>query len=197
MNLICFGSSITESAGFPEGERWPTILQFRLEQWKPGAWKVFNRGIGGHTTTDLLDRFETDVAPLLPGVVLLQVGGNDSAVRPWCGLHRVSVDEFLRNLHGIHDAVSARGGRTVFMTYHRFRLTETIDYKPYASATRAVARSCGAPIIDLYRMMVERETEVSTFVVEDGLHLTALGNVLYAEMVFEGLQEILPGPPDT
>jgi lysophospholipase L1-like esterase len=191
-NVICFGSSITQAGGVPEPQRWPTIVQAELNAWRPGAYSVTNRGIGGNTTANLVDRFGADVLPLLPGVVVLQIGGNDACLVPWAkGVQRVSADEFRRNLRALQAAVAGRGGTMVFSTYHRFDTGHIESYKAYARITREVAAATGSPLIDLYRMMVERGTELAGFVTEDGIHLTADGNAQYAAMVLDGLKPVL------
>jgi lysophospholipase L1-like esterase len=192
MEIICFGSSITQAGGVPEPQRWPTIVGVELNAWRPGEYEVHNRGIGGNTTANLVDRFGTDVLPLLPGVVVLQIGGNDASPLPWAnGLQRVSVTEFERNIRALQTAVAERGGTMVFTTYHRFDTGHVESYKAYARTTRRVAIETGSPLIDLYRMMVARNADLKGFVTEDGIHLTANGNAQYAAMVLEGLKPIL------
>ncbi|MBT7161127.1 MAG: SGNH/GDSL hydrolase family protein [Victivallales bacterium] len=191
-NVICFGSSITQAGGVPEPQRWPTIVQAELNAWRPGAYSVTNRGIGGNTTANLVDRFASDVQPLLPGVVVLQIGGNDACLVPWAeGVQRVSVTEFERNLRALQAAVAGRGGTMAFSTYHRFNTGHIESYKAYARMTRRVAAETGSPLIDLYRMMAEREIGLENFVTEDGIHLTANGNAQYAAMVLDGLKPVL------
>ena len=79
----------------------------------------------------------------------------------------------------------------VFTTYHRFVTGHVESYKAYARVTRKVAAETGSPLIDLYRMMAEREIGLADFVSTDGIHLTANGNAQYAAMVFAGLRPIL------
>ena len=64
MNVVCFGDSIMHAAEFSECNRWPNILQRKLDVWRHGAFTVFNRGIGGNTSARGFDRLETDVIPL-------------------------------------------------------------------------------------------------------------------------------------
>ena len=191
MNVVCFGSSITAARGFAEKERWPTALQSMLERWRPGEFAVYNRGIGGNTSANLMDRFGLDVLPLLPATVILQVGGNDCCVREWLAVSRVSLPEFRRNLKELHRATTASAGTLVFTTYHIFRDERLTEYKAYALATREVAAECEAPLVDLYRMMEKRGTDLDSFLGEDGIHLSPTGNIEYAEMMFEALQSIL------
>ena len=81
MNIICFGDSITEAAEVAPTARWPTVLQSKLDEWKPGRFKVHNLGIGGHTSAQGFDRLDEDLLPVLPGLVVVQFGFNDANVR--------------------------------------------------------------------------------------------------------------------
>lgn len=189
MNIICFGDSITQAGGFAEGDRWPTALQSRL-----GAHKVYNRGIGGHTTAQGLDRFEGDVLPLLPGLLLVEFGFNDSHVKPWTSLSRVSLGEFSRNLAEFGRPARARGGDVVYIVNHMFAGDwDTPTETPYSEAIRAVARELSAPTIDLPVLLRQRGVPASDFLSADGCHLTAQGNHIYAELVGDALLPILTG----
>lgn len=68
--LICFGDSLTEGM---IGAAYVDILRERL----PAAIRVINAGINGDTTINLLRRFERDVVPYRPDLVVILVGLND------------------------------------------------------------------------------------------------------------------------
>jgi lysophospholipase L1-like esterase len=68
--LVCFGDSLTEGA---IGASYVDILRERL----PAAVRVINAGVNGDTTINLLLRFERDVAPYRPDLVVILVGLND------------------------------------------------------------------------------------------------------------------------
>ena len=89
--VICFGDSITHAQDCAEADRWTTQLAFQLEQASPGRFEVFNRGIGGNTTALGLDRIQNDVISLLPGLVLIEFGINDSYVFPWAKILWVAL----------------------------------------------------------------------------------------------------------
>jgi len=200
--IICFGDSITQAYGPPERDRWPMALQQRLDDWQPGRFKVFNRGIGGQTSSQGLDRIGCDVAPLLPGIVLIQFGFNDAVIMPGLKAPRVGVDGFQAKLREIHRVVRAGRGRPVFIINHTERSpdrqengrTYQENYKPYDKALRQVAKSLRAAAIDLPLMMKERAVNLDAFLAADGIHLTPDGNHLYADMVFEGLRSCVKTP---
>ena len=68
--LVCFGDSLTEGA---IGASYVDILRQRL----PAAVRVVNAGMNGDTTINLLRRYQRDVVPYRPDLVVILVGLND------------------------------------------------------------------------------------------------------------------------
>jgi len=202
MNIVCFGDSITHARAFAEGDRWPTILQFKLDVWQPGAYKVYNRGIGGNTTAQGLERVAEDVLPYLPGFLLVQFGFNDSNIRPWSRVSRVGLEDYRKNLREFHRIAAAHESQCAFIVNHLPARdtdkhiapngkTYNANFAPYNEAVSQVAEALGAPTINLPRIIQERRIDTHSLVSEDGAHLTIEGNHLYADMVFERLQGLL------
>ncbi|MDD4097133.1 MAG: AMP-binding protein [Lentisphaeria bacterium] len=70
MNIICFGDSLTSCGG--PGGRYSDLLQ---ELFPRHAF--LNRGIGGQTWVDAMERLDRDVLAEHPDIVLLEYGAND------------------------------------------------------------------------------------------------------------------------
>ncbi len=200
MNIICFGDSITEGAEFGGSESWPARLQQTLERSYGDRWRVYNRGVGGDTTARAFDRFDCDVLPLLPGWLLLQFGFNDANVRDWAQVPRVGVGEFERNLREFYRLAGAHGGHGVFIVNHTVDAVAgrqgngrsyVENHAPYERALRALAEELAAPLIDLPRLMVSSGVMPADFLSADGIHLSARGNALYADMVSEAFIRLL------
>ena len=198
MNIVCFGDSITHAAGFAEKDRWPTVLQNTLETWRPGMYAVYNRGIGGNTTAQGYDRFEADILPLLPGLLLLEFGFNDANVRDWAQKPRVGLQEFVANIQEFCRIATRHGGRPVLLINHSIDRpgiqangrSYQDNFQPYNDALKDLADSQGLCTIDLPALMKERHIELAEFLSEDGLHLSVKGNHLYAQMVADGLKTL-------
>lgn len=200
MNVVCFGDSITHAAEFSEANRWPNILQRKLDVWRPGAFTIFNRGIGGNTSAQGFDRLETDVIALMPGVVLVQFGFNDGNVRDWSVVPRVGVEEYKKNLQEFFRIAHTYGGHCVFVVNHApDRVTGKQgngksyfeNILPYNLAVSSIASALSASVIDLPAAMEEEKVEASVFLGSDGLHLSEQGNHIYAGLMFSGLRIIL------
>ncbi len=200
MNIVCFGDSITYAGGLAECDKWPTMLQYKLEEWSFGRFKVYNRGIGGNTTANGMDRFDTDVLPLLPATVLIEFGFNDSNVVDWTRVNRVGVEEYRKNLTEFQRLIKTHKGKTIFIVNHTIARREpaqgngkshNTNLRPYNIAVKEVAKRAKAPVIDLPAMMKKRRVDLKKFLTDDGIHLSAEGNHLYAGMVFQALKTIL------
>ncbi|MCS0501689.1 SGNH/GDSL hydrolase family protein [Ancylobacter mangrovi] len=76
--IVAFGSSSTAGAGATSPEAsYPSRLQATLRERFPQAHiAVLNRGVNGQDLPEMLKRFDRDVAPLKPTLVLWQAGVN-------------------------------------------------------------------------------------------------------------------------
>lgn len=72
-SIVAIGDSETYGRSLERYQAYPAQLQTTLG----GDWQVFNQGISGQTTREMLDRFQTDVIDLHPGYVIIMGGEND------------------------------------------------------------------------------------------------------------------------
>ena len=89
------------------GDSWfstPGIKE-RLTEKLPGA-QIINKGVGGNTSANMLERFDTDVASLKPDVVWLMAGTNDY-------FQRVSVEAYAANMKKLIRKINAIGAKAM------------------------------------------------------------------------------------
>lgn len=197
--LICFGDSITAGRPFREGRRWTALLQSALDRLAPDRFAVHNRGVGGHHTADGLARYDGDVLPHLPGVVLIEFGFNDASVVNNRHVARVPLPAFKENLREIIRLVRHSGGTPILIANHPISPTSTVlqgngamyidNFAPYQPAIREIATATQTPCIDLEAALAA--TPACELLSEDGLHLSEAGNRHYAAAVLEGLKPLL------
>ncbi|MCA3589137.1 MAG: SGNH/GDSL hydrolase family protein [Methylocystis sp.] len=79
LTIVAVGSSSTEGiASNDKSKIYPAALQKSLTRlWPQADIKVVNKGKGGETMGATIARFETDVLPLKPSLVVWQLGVND------------------------------------------------------------------------------------------------------------------------
>ncbi len=201
MNVLCFGDSIVEAGSVPEPDQWPTLLQEKLDAWRPGEYTVIKRGIPGATTSIGFDNMAFDVNPNMPAITLIEFGFNDCSVSDWTTYSRVSLYEYGRNLRAFNETVTMFGGRTIYIIPHTILpilvplqgngKTYNANMEPYRPMMEHVAKSIGSPFIDLPKMMKERNINLHDFLMPDKIHLSVYGNQEYADMVFDRMVEIL------
>ncbi len=78
---------------------------------------VFNRGVSGQTTAQVLARFDAHVLSLQPQVVIIEVGMNDLKSIPlFAAKADWIVDQCFRNIESMVSTVVARGASVVLVT---------------------------------------------------------------------------------
>jgi lysophospholipase L1-like esterase len=194
--IVAFGDSITRGYGLPVGSGWVELLSARLKTDRGAATAVFNAGGNGNTSSEGMQRMETDVLPHLPGIVFVEFGGNDAVHDK----RHVSVDDFERNLLIICRRLKDHGGRVVLVTFppivDRWHIYRSDPYyqrwggldrcvEEYRERTRQVAKRLGLPLFDLDRFLRDAITKdgAEAYIQPDGVHLTARANVAIAEAV--------------
>jgi lysophospholipase L1-like esterase len=78
LRIVAIGSSSTSGVGASSPTHaYPARLAVLLASRLPGGRvEIFNKGVGGETAVDMLGRFDRDVFPLHPDLVVWQVGTN-------------------------------------------------------------------------------------------------------------------------
>ena len=200
--LIAFGDSITRGSGVPDGAGWVELLPGLLKEKRRQVFSVFNAGVGGNTSAEGLKRIQEDVLSHMPGIVLVEFGGNDSVH----DTRAVSVDDFGKNLLEINRQVLAKGGKIILVTFppvvnewHAWRndpyyakwggLDQCVEQ--YRGKTREAAKSLACPLFDLdllLRKHIEKNGR-DIYISKDGVHLTAEANKIIAVAVLDFLEE--------
>ncbi|MBN2211145.1 MAG: hypothetical protein JW709_07085 [Sedimentisphaerales bacterium] len=215
VTVLCYGDSIT--AGGRE-HNWPDLLQRNLDRSAEGEFCVINRGQSGDTSVGAFYRMKDHVLPAMPAIVLIEFGINDAHSPYWGGQSRVGLDEYIRKMTGICQAVRAAGGYPVLIVNHPIirpdlnqvqgdearvkKVTDTWTrpgdgrsptktLAAYNQAVREIAARLGVATIDLPELTAKHHIEPQAMLGDDGIHLTPEGFALYAEMVGEELMVIL------
>lgn len=200
--IIGFGDSITAGASVELSKNWIGVIRARLAKTPEFSdVEICNAGVGGNTSREGLARYDADVEPLLPGVVIIEFGGNDAT----SDLTRhVKFDEFDKNIRSIVRNVRAKGGEPVLMTFppvvdEWHSTSNDAFFEPYGGCdglvevyreiTRALAKELGCKLIDLDEKLRQQMDKLGAEVViqADGVHLTVEGNALAAQIILDAL----------
>jgi len=96
---ICiFGDSITWGAVDPENGGWVAQLRRYFEANDDYDIAVYNQGVSGDNTDDLLVRFKVECVAREPQIIIFAIGINDSQYIKTKDNPRVSLEKFQNNL---------------------------------------------------------------------------------------------------
>lgn len=171
LDIVALGSSTTQGAGSSRlGADYPSRLQTELSERLPGvAVTVWNRGIGGQTARDMLERLYTDAIDLGPHLVIWQTGVNDA-------INHVPVDQFADTLRQGIDLLREHGIDAMLMDMQYYPASARLPhYGDYLDAMREVAREKRVPVFrrfDLIKYwLTSGEFELGQLLSSDGLHM--------------------------
>ncbi len=169
VTIVFFGDSITaqKPKDFRDGKgsfvvrmteylkaKYPNSTVVSTELAKPIAAKdgqivVVMSGVGGDTSTQALNRIDTNVLAHQPDLVVVMLGVNDEN-RKGQG-NNVSVETYKMNLEAITDKVQAAGGQVILMTTSMKNLKWSNcvgNLDEYAAAAREVSVEKKTALVD-------------------------------------------------
>lgn len=140
-----------------------------------------NAGTSNNTTAELLARFDRDVTPFKPDLLILTAGVNDANPN-----RNLSREMMHGNMVEIRRRVNSWGGDVLFQTcyccdYEKFREKSpqwADNYEPYMEVVRSVA---GEYLNDNYsRWKLLHDCNIQSFrlLMRDHLHLNPVGNAV-------------------
>lgn len=165
--------------------------QYPVDEYYP-EFSVINRGVGGDTTLQVLDRLETTVYPLQPKLVILQIGTNDL-------FDRRSPEDIVTNIGRIVDGLQKHiPGVTVILVsvyptnvrdfarelasiFVRFRSNKAI--LEINRHLRALAEERGLQYVDVHSHLCDELGNLKKEYSLEGLHLLAPGYAKVTEVI--------------
>jgi lysophospholipase L1-like esterase len=190
--VVAFGASNTEVLWHSRGRHgWVNWLEVALRGYVGRHVTVTNAGVSGDSTEDMLARFERDVLPLSPSLVIVTAGGNDVTQFP--------CERFTANLAEIVERVRACGAAVVLQTYYSMVTAEAVeayrDFPAFMQAEADLAARLGAPCIDQHSWFhpwYAADPDAYKGIMLDALHLNPAGNAVMGTLCVRGFG--LPDP---
>lgn len=189
VHVLALGESNTEH--FMVGAHWFDYVNMGLmhtyRKWTSDRSSVdnpalcLNAGTSNNTTAELLARFDRDVTPFKPDLLILTAGVNDANPN-----RNVSREMMHGNMVEIRRRVNSWGGDVLFQTcyccdYEKLREKSpqwADNYEPYMEVVRSVA---GEYLNDNYsRWKLLHDCNIQSFrlLMRDHLHLNPVGNAV-------------------
>jgi GDSL-like Lipase/Acylhydrolase family len=179
IRVLAFGSSNTER--FMPGMHWFDCFELAIKHKYGRIHHCINSGISGETSSDLLNRFETDAAFYQPDMVFITIGGNDANPDK-----KIDATLFEDNLYKLYHKFNELGCFVIFQTYYSPIAEEAGEARfnsfcHYMNIVREVAAKTDSGLIDhlsqwegLSRNMPVKHREL----MRDAWHVNPLGNLV-------------------
>ena len=188
MNICIFGDSITEGYYDEEKKGWVERLGLKLLNDE-----IYNFGISGDTTEDLLRRFDADVSGKDPQMIIFAIGVNDSIYIPKENRNFVEFGKFKENAEELIEKARQVCEKIVFVglvTVDEELLTPmpwepalhylNKDIEKYDDAMREICLANKLPFIDINSKMKKIDYKK---LLSDGIHPNSLGHAWLAEII--------------
>ena len=187
-----------------EHRGWTTLLENRIHLTYPERQiRYINAGVGGHSSRQMLARFDADVLAHQPQWLLLSAGVVE--VRRIYQVDResdrVSLDEYSKNLSTIVSSALNVGTHVILLepTPHAQPVTDgppemTLQdvhtlTRRYATAMMQVSQETNVGFVPLFEKFLEIENRLAgrASLYADDVHLNARGDLLYSQIVYQYL----------
>lgn len=113
MNICIFGDSIVWGAADSEKGGWVERLKIDFAEHYDAI--IYNLGISGETTEELLERVEDESRVREPNIMIFAIGINDSQFIPSTNSNRISVDNFKINLEKLYNIAKKFTSKIIFV----------------------------------------------------------------------------------
>lgn len=179
IRVLAFGSSNTER--FIPGMHWLDCFELGIKNKHGRIHHCINSGIGGETSSDLLNRFATDAEFYKPDMAFITVGGNDSNPEK-----NLNADQYESNLLKIHEKLSGHGCLVIFQTYYAPIPEEVMAghysvFCKYMDIARKVAAKTDSGLIDHFKYWLPLQQQMPgkhRELMNDAFHVNETGNLV-------------------
>ena len=181
--VLVVGDSLSAEYGLKRGSGWVALLQGRLAERRPDS-TVVNASISGDTTSGGRSRLPALLVEHKPGIVILELGGNDA-------LRGLPLDMTRANLGAMARAAKAAGARVIVVgmqvppNYGRKYSDE------FAGLFATVAQAEGATLVPFLLEGVTDGPQADALFQADRIHPNAAAHPLMLANVWRGLEPLL------
>jgi acyl-CoA thioesterase-1 len=181
--LLVVGDSLSAEYGLERGSGWEALLQQRLRREKLAV-EVVNASISGDTTSGGRSRLAQLLAQHQPGVVVIELGGNDA-------LRGLPLDMTRANLQAMVQAAKAAGARVLLLG---MQLPPNYGQKyarDFADLFANVAKAEGTSLVPFFLAGVADGPEADKLFQADRIHPNAQAQQRMLDNVWPTLKPLL------
>ena len=198
MNICTIGDSITWGPRLPFRVAWANLLRNHLEKNFDNLYSLYDLGVDGDTTKNLLQRFDVEMSARKPGLIIFNIGINDSLFRGTEDYPETPLQDFEVNMELLIEKARKFTDKIVvlglvkgsdLLTTPLIQSTTGKSYtkertKIYDAKLEEVARKNGLMFVDINELLTDADFD-------DGLHPNINGHIKIFEKVSSELDKIL------
>jgi acyl-CoA thioesterase-1 len=178
--IIVLGDSLSAAYGMEISQSWPSLLQERLTE-NGYSYRVFNSSITGDTTQGGLARLPRLLDKQQPGIVILELGGND-------GMRGLPIEVTRQNLSTMIER-SQSAGATVILAEMRIPPNYGRTYtEKFNSMYTVLTEQYDIALLPFLLQDIALEPDLMQ---ADGIHPTARAQPLLLDQVWIIIQPLL------
>lgn len=201
-NILVFGDSIVQGEKDPEGG-WTRRLAKELDI--DEDFFIYNLGVSGDTSRDVLDRFEDEVERRRVTdedsklILVFQVGINDSLYLIEENKNQVNIQETRQNIEKLILRSKDLADEVIFLgltpvvesevnplPWDRRKSYRYRDIRKYEDALYELCGKYNTHFVEVYDYFIDQEYDQ---LLEDGVHPNSKGHELLKDLVKEYLKE--------
>ena len=198
INVLVFGDSITYAVGDYEKGGWVARLRHLLEKDVTTYYDVFNLGIPGDTSSDVLNRFARELNDRFYDgelFIIFQVGGNDAA-------SKMNIEKFKRNIQALNSMAQLYTKHVVFVgitpavnVEAETRHNEVREYNDELGKEfdNAIRNQVASNVFNSNIRYIRTRDELTIADLYDGIHPDPEGHEKIANMVYNYIRHELNG----
>lgn len=207
--LCVFGASSTWGAWDLEKGGWVNRLRLWVDKKNRAStegefyWEVYNLGVSGDTTADVLVRFKAELTAREAGAVIISIGDNDTVYDQSPGKPRLTEDQFASNIEemlalataatdkvvvlGLKQVTEAKVQPVPWNTQANYR---NASIQAYDQRLKKIAKEHGMYYVPMFDLLADDD-------LADGLHPNEQGHEKIFQRVKGFLEEsgLLTGKP--
>jgi acyl-CoA thioesterase-1 len=181
--ILVVGDSLSAEFGLTRGSGWVALMDVRLRREHPGE-TVVNASISGDTTAGGLARLPALLTQHRPGIVILELGGNDA-------LRGLPLETTKQNLVAMARLAKAAGARVMVVGMQLPPNYGRAYGERFASLFTEVARAEGTALVPFMLKGVADGPDADAMIQADRIHPVASAHPIILGNVWPVLEPLL------
>jgi acyl-CoA thioesterase-1 len=178
--ILVFGDSLSAAYGIPPEQGWVALLTQRLKAQGYG-YQIVNASVSGETSSGGRERLPRALQLHQPGIVLLELGGND-------GLRGLPLEELRANLAAMVQLAQAAGAQVLLVG---MRIPPNYGPRYTDGFARVFPDVASQYLVPLVPFMLQNVALDPQRMQQDGVHPNARGEPPVLETIWPQLLPLL------